>query len=193
MIYLIYGKLIHKNLVFIVVEIGGIGYKIFVSQRTYKELPKNGTKIKVFCYHRIKQEEIPELYGFLSEKELEIFELLISISGVGPKSALSILGVVKLDKFLAAVQQGRADLISKSWGIGKKKAERIILELKGKIKNIKIHGEIALLESDNDLESALKNLGYKQKEIEHTLSSIPEKIKKIEERLKLALRFLNRK
>ena len=98
-----------------------------------------------------------------------------------------------MDKFLAAVQQGRADLISKSWGIGKKKAERIILELKGKIKNIKIHGEIALLESDNDLESALKNLGYKQKEIEHTLSSIPEKIKKIEERLKLALRFLNRK
>ncbi|MBI5401329.1 Holliday junction branch migration protein RuvA [Candidatus Wolfebacteria bacterium] len=193
MIHSISGKLIFKDSSHIVVEAAAVGYKIFVSQRAYKELPKNGSKIKIFCYYRIKQEEIPELYGFLTEKELEIFELLISISGVGPKSALNILGAVKLDKFLAAAQQGRADLISKSWGIGKKKAERIILELKGKIKKTKIYGDIKFLEADNDLKSALKNLGYRQKEIEHALGQISEKIRKTEERLKEALKFLNQK
>ncbi len=175
------------------VEATGVGYKIFVSQRAYEELPQNGTNIKVFCYHRIKQEEIPELYGFLSEKELEIFELLLTINGVGPKSALNILSAVKIDNFLAVVNQGRADLITDSWGIGKKKAEKIIMELKDKIKKSHLGADTVLLEIDNDLKIALKNLGYKQKEIEDALEQIPEKIKKTEERLKEALKFLNQR
>ena len=191
MIYSLSGKLIFKNPDFAVVETAGIGYKVFVSRRDFRELPKIGSKIKLFCFHRIKQEDTPELYGFLTQKELEIFELLLGINGIGPRSALSILGAVKLEKFLAAIQQGRGDLISKSWGIGKKKADKIILELKDKIKSAKIHAEISLLESDSDLKSALKNLGYKQKEIEHALGQISEKIKKTEERLKEALKFLN--
>ena len=191
MIHSISGNLIFKSQNHIVVEAAGIGYKIFVSQRAYEELPKNGINIKVFCYHRIKQEEIPELYGFLTEKELEIFELLLTINGVGPKSALNILSAVKIDNFLAAVNQGRADLITDSWGIGKKKAEKIIMELKDKIKKSHLGADTVLLEIDNDLKNALKNLGYRQKEIEDALEQIPEKIKKTEERLKEALKFLN--
>lgn len=193
MIYSIFGKLAHKNQDFAVIEANGIGYKIFISKNTFAELPKNNSNVKVFCYHRIKQEEIPELYGFLTEKELEIFELLISINGVGPKSALNILSAVKIDQFLAAIGQGRGDLMADSWGIGKKKAEKIILELKDKIKKSKLQTDLSFIEVDNDLKSALKNLGYEKKEIDKALDQISEKIKKTEERLKEALRFLNNK
>lgn len=193
MIYSIFGKLTRKTLDFIVIEFGGVGYKIFVSKNAFAELPKNNSNIKIFCFHRIKQEEIPELYGFLTEKELEIFELLISINGVGPKSALSILSAVKIDQFLAAIGQGRGDLMADSWGIGKKKAEKIIMELKDKIKKSKTQTDLSFIEVDNDLKSALKNLGYEKKEIDKALDQISEKIKKTEERLKEALKFLNGK
>jgi len=193
MIYSIFGKLTHKTEDFIVIEAGGIGYKVFMAKNAFVNLPKNGEDIKVFCFHRIKQEETPELYGFLTEKELEIFELLISINGVGPKSALSILSAVKIDQFLAAIGQGRGDLMSDSWGIGKKKAEKIIMELKDKIKKSKTQTDLSFIEVDNDLKAALKNLGYERKEIDKALDQISEKIKKTEERLKEALRFLNKR
>lgn len=193
MIYLVSGKVVFKNPDFTVIETGGIGYKIFISPKTSKELPKAGAKTKLFCFHRVIDGQSPELFGFLSQNELEVFEQLISVSGIGPKSALNILGAMKIEKLLAAVEHNRADLLSKSWGIGRKKAERIVIELRDKIKKIKIKGDVALLEADSDLKAALKNLGYDQKEIEHALSRISEKLKKTEERLKEALKFLNQK
>lgn len=193
MIYSISGKLVLKNSDFSVVETGGIGYKIFLSERAVKELPKVGSKIKLFCFHRAVDGQSPELFGFLTEAEIEIFEQLISVSGIGPKSALGILGAIKKEKLLAAIRHNRADILSKSWGIGRKKAERIVMELKDKIKAFGIKDDVSLIEADTDLKSALKNLGYDQKEVERALEKISDKIRKTEERLKEALKFLNQR
>lgn len=190
MFYSLSGKLLIKKSQFVVVEVNDIGFKVFISLKTQKNLPKINSKIKLFCSFVVRQ-EMPEIYGFFDEKELEIFEMLNAISGVGPKSALGILGALKIEKFLAAVSQGRTDLLTKSWGIGGKKAQRIILELKDKIKKSKV--DISELDIDKDIKSALKNFGYKEKEIELALEKISAKSKKFEEKIKQALKFLSRK
>lgn len=192
MFYCLRGELITKKQDFFAIDVNGIGFKVLASEKTLKQLPKIGTKIRIFCAFFVKK-DTTEIYGFLDENELEIFETLISVSGIGPKSALSILGKGKTEKLMSAIVHGKADILSDSWGVGRKKAERIILELKGKIKNIKVYGQEDLFDTDKEVKSALKNLGYRTKEIEKVLEEIPEKTIKIEERLKAALKFLSKK
>ncbi|MEK7549039.1 MAG: Holliday junction branch migration protein RuvA [Patescibacteria group bacterium] len=189
MIYSLLGKLTAKKSQFIVLETNGIGFKIFISDRTLHQLPKIGSRLKLFCHTHIRQDGI-EIYGFLTEKELEIFELLNSIGGVGPKTALRILGAVKIEKFLAAVGAGKTELLTKISQVGKKTAQRIVLELTGKIESWKNEEALLLAETDIDIETALKNLGYKKNEIREAIKYISPKIKTIEERLKIALKFL---
>ncbi len=188
MLYSLSGKLIAKKPQFVALEANGIGFKIFVSSKTSK-LPKIGERISFFCHTSVRQDGI-EIYGFLTENELEIFELLISVNGIGPKAGLKILEITKIDSLLAAIKQGRSDLLTKAAGIGAKKAQRIVLELRDKIKRHKSEEEVALMETDSDIEKALKNLGYKQTEIREAMEKIPLKIKKTEERLKASLKFL---
>ena len=189
MIYSLLGKLTAKKSQFIVLETNGIGFKIFISDRTLHQLPKIGSRLKLFCHTHIRQDGI-EIYGFLTEKELEIFDLLNSIGGVGPKTALRILGAVKIEKFLAAVGAGKTELLTKISQFGKKTAQRIVLELTGKIESWKNEEALLLAEKDIDIETALKNLGYKKNEIREAIKYISPKIKTIEERLKIALKFL---
>ncbi len=189
MIYSLLGKLTAKKSQFIVLETNGIGFKIFISDRTLHQLPKIGSRLKLFCHTHIRQDGI-EIYGFLTEKELEIFDLLNSIGGVGPKTALRILGAVKIEKFLAAVGAGKTELLTKISQVGKKTAQRIVLELTGKIESWKNEEALLLAETDIDIETALKNLGYKKNEIREAIKYISPKIKTIEERLKIALKFL---
>lgn len=195
MLYSLSGKLVLKKPQFAVVEASGFGLKILISEKTSKNLPKIESKIKLFCSLAVRRDGV-DVYGFLSEKELEVFELLNSVSGIGPKSALEITGVSNIEKFLAAVSSARADILKKSWGIGKKKAERIVLELKdklGKFKIVNLKGEVLDLDFDKDLKSVLKNLGYKQKEVEEAVKNLPEKPRKLEDRLRLALKVLSKK
>ncbi len=189
MIYSLSGKLTAKKFQFVVLETNGIGFKIFVSNRTLRQLPKAGSRLKLFCHTHIRQDGI-EIYGFSTEKDLEIFDLLNSIGGVGPKTALRILGAVKIEKFLAAVGAGKTEMLTKISQVGKKTAQRIILELTGKIEDWKNEETLLLTEADIDIEIALKNLGYRKNEINEAIKHIPLKIKKIEERLKIALKFL---
>ncbi len=190
MISFLEGKVEFKTQNCVVLKTSGMGFKIFVSPRTSRNLPKIGQCAKLFCATLMNRESI-ELYGFLNEKELEIFELLNSINGVGPKSALGILGALKIEKFLAAVSQGRDDLLIKSWGIGGKKAQRIVLELKDKIKKSK--EDLSELDADKDVKSALRNFGYKEKEVELVMDKISAKSKNFEEKIKQALKFLSKK
>ena len=190
MIYSLSGKLIAKKQSFVVIEANGVGFKLFVSSKTARQLPKIGSHSALFCYTNIKQDGV-QLYGFVSERELEIFELLISANGIGPKAGLKIFEAIKIDNLLAAIKQGRSDLLTKVAGIGDKKAQRIVLELKDKIKQYKSDDEVALMETDADIEKALRNLGYKQNEIKEAIRKVPLKIKKIEERIKAALRILS--
>ena len=190
MIYSIAGKLIVKKPQFAVVEASGIGFKLLISLKTFRQLPKINSKIRLFCYTNIRQQEGMELYGFLKEEDLAIFEILNTINGIGPKIALKVINAIKTENFSSIISEGRADLLIKSAGLGKKTAHRIILELTGKIKAQQSEEALLMMETDIDIEKALKNLGYKNDEIKDALKQIPLKIKKVEERLKMALKLL---
>ncbi len=133
MLYSLTGKLAEMGDNFLVLEISGIGLKVFTHRRTLSILPPTGGSLKIFS-HLYLREEGSELYGFLNPQELEFFELLISVSGVGPKSALSVMEVDELKNLLAAINEGRPDLFTKAAGIGRKTGVRFTLELKSKVK-----------------------------------------------------------
>jgi len=190
MLYSLSGKLIMKKSRFAVIEANGFGFKIFISSRTFRKLPKLNSRIKLFCYIYHYQNGT-ELYGFFEEKEREIFELLNSISGVGPKAALKILDEIKIDNLLNAIRRGQADILTKAGGIGKKKATRIILELSDKIKQHKINIDDSLIEVNSELEEILKSLGYKRKDIYRAINQIPSKAKTLQERIRFALKIIS--
>jgi len=123
------GKLAHKDFDFVVVEAAGLGYEIWVSAQTLAALPPVGSEVKIFLYQVVKEDELA-LYGFGSAQEKQMFIKLISISGIGPKVALSILSGLNVSALSTAILTGDVKLLAKVKGIGKKTAERIILELK---------------------------------------------------------------
>lgn len=192
MIYSIEGKLTAKYDGFFVVDVGGVGYKIAGSARTISLLPHLGERVHIFCHTHVREDAL-DLYGFLSEDELELFESLISVSGVGPKSALSILDVSELDNLRAAIKEGRPDLLTKASGIGRKTAERIILDLRGKIEAKQSGEMVKKMEGDSDIVEALVGLGYKRESARMALEKVETAIVGLEARLKAALKVLGGK
>jgi Holliday junction DNA helicase RuvA len=190
MIYGVSGKLAAKGESFMVVETGGFGLKIFASGQTIRRAGSVGRDIKLFTHFHIREDAM-ELYGFLSEDELSFFELLISVSGVGPKSALSIIDVADLEELSAAIQEGRPDLLTKASGIGRKTAERIIVELRSKMKSSRSGAVVEKMETDVDLIEALSNLGYRREEARDALAKVSRETMGVEARLKEALRILS--
>jgi len=191
MLYSVSGKLSLKDGHFAVVDAAGLGLKIFTNQRTLQNLPQIGADVKIFCHLHLREDGL-ELYGFLSREELDFFELLISVSGVGPKSALSILDISELDNLSAAIKEGRPDLLTRASGIGRKTAERIILELKSKVQSEKSGTMVKKMDSDVDLVDTLVSLGYKQDQARAALQKVDEKVIGLESRLKAALKILGR-
>jgi Holliday junction DNA helicase RuvA len=129
-----------------------------------------------------------DLYGFLTEKELLLFESLIGVSGVGPRSGLNIMAVASISQLIAAINEGRADLLSKAGGVGRKTAERITLELKGKLAFSDSEKSINMMESDIDLEETLVGLGFSRANARNAISKIGSEITDFNERLKIALK-----
>ncbi|MFH1671389.1 MAG: Holliday junction branch migration protein RuvA, partial [Candidatus Portnoybacteria bacterium] len=125
------GKIELKTERFVILDVNGVGYKVRCSPLVLKEIEK-GQQAKLFI-HLYPRENILDLYGFLSFEELEFFELLISISGIGPKAGLSVLSIASLKDLKTSIASGQVSLLTKVSGIGKKTAERVILELKSKI------------------------------------------------------------
>jgi holliday junction DNA helicase RuvA len=158
------GKLVQATPTKAVIDIGGIGYAIHISIKTYQRLPQLNTEVMIYTAPVIREDE-HILYGFLSMEEKNLFHHLTSVNGVGPKTAVGILGHVDVADFQLAILQGNSALISKIPGIGKKTAERLILDLKDKFQNISRSdvtpgpalkgGSLAA-----DAVSALINLGY---------------------------------
>ena len=192
MIHYLTGKVAGKGENFAVIENNGVGFKIFLTSDTLNKLPAAGSEVKIFCYLYIREETGLELYGFLKEEELNFFGLLNSISGIGPKTALNILAIDRLENIMAAIIENRPDLLTRASGIGQKTAERVILELKNKIKLKTAKTLTEKLDLDSEVEEALVGLGYSRRQVRESLTKIPTDIKKIEDRLKEALRFLGR-
>ena len=133
MFYSLRGKLTYSAQNFAVIECGGVGYRCYTSLNTQNQLPAFNNEATLYT-HLIVREDAMELYGFATVKELECFKLLITVSGVGAKMALAVLSALTIEQFVLAVAASDAGAISQANGVGKKKAERIILDLKDKIK-----------------------------------------------------------
>ena len=184
---------------YIVIDVGGIGYKVFMSEAAIESIGELGKKVKVYTHHHVREDDI-SLYGFLTMEELNMFELLISVSGVGAKSALSILANVEPSTFALAVISNDTSKLVKIPGVGAKTAARIVLELKDKLKNQDLVDKKKDVIKKNILDeeeiyeaiSALQVLGYNRKDIEKVFEKVDISGLKLEEIIKLGLKHLSR-
>lgn len=192
MIYSVTGKLGPKGGNFTAIDIGGLSFKILTHRRTLGSLPALGSQFTFFCRLYVREDAL-ELYGFVSSDELRFFELLNSVAGVGPRSALAILDVAELKQLTAAIKEGRPDLLTRASGIGQKTAERIVLELRNRVEGEKTEATVGIMESDADILEALVGLGYRKDQAKAALQKIGEKIQNTETRLKEALKILGGK
>lgn len=135
MIYNLSGTLTVCDPNFIVVECSGVGFKCFTTLNTVQGIGKVGEKVNVFTYLSVREDAM-DLYGFSSIEELETFKLLISVSGIGPKAAVSVLSELSPDRLAVCIASGDAKAITRAQGVGKKMAERIVLELKDKMGSV---------------------------------------------------------
>lgn len=191
------GSLEIKTKGYIVVETNGIGYKIFMPESTIEELGAVGEKVKIFTFMRVREDDV-SLYGFLTNEELRMFELLLSVSGIGAKGALTILSNITPSQFALAVITNDVGMLKKLPGIGPKTAQRTILELKDKLKKeqeIAVSTEEessfqeAILEDEKVSEavSALQVLGYSKKEIVQALEKVDMKSLSVEDIIRKGL------
>jgi len=202
MIAYIKGSLEVKANEFVIIEANGIGYKVFVPFSTMQNLGKEGINVKLFTYLYIR-EDVMNLFGFLTQDELGMFELLISVSGVGPKAALSIISSLSPSAFALAVITDDAKKLTKAQGVGAKTAQRIILELKDKIKNEQLsyssgrnidqerteeNGSVA-----SEAISALMVLGYSQAEAAKAVADVCDDNMDVEAVVKNALKKMLKK
>ena len=137
MIYNVKGTLTYTEPTFAVVECAGVGFKCFVSMTTLKALPSVGKEVNLFTYLAIREDAM-DLFGFATQQELQAFKLLITVSGVGPKAGMAILSVLPPDRLSLAVSAGDVRAIQQAQGVGKKTAERVVLELKDKMAGVAI-------------------------------------------------------
>jgi Holliday junction DNA helicase RuvA len=168
MIGSIKGKIILKTEKFLIVETGGVGYKINVSANTLSKIQEKKDKIFLFVHTHVR-EDVLDLYGFLDRAELEFFEMLINISGIGPRGALAILGIASIETLKKAIGTGDLGYLTKISGIGRKTAEKIVIELRDKIGEEKSGGS---LQGELDALEALKSLGYSQNEAREALKKV---------------------
>lgn len=173
---------------FITVGIGGIGFKVFTTVET-KEIYHKGKEISLNT-HLVVKEDALDLYGFTTEEELSFFEMLISISGIGPKTALNVLSVSTIISLKRAISTNDISHLTKVSGIGKKVAEKIVLELKDKVESGD-ENDISLRD-ELDAVEALKALGYSQRESREALKEVEKNITKTGDRIKEALKILGR-
>ncbi|MBX7066469.1 MAG: Holliday junction branch migration protein RuvA [Parachlamydiales bacterium] len=171
------GQLIDKTPLKAVVEAGGIGYRLTIPFSTYTKLPAAGQVLMFLS--QVVREDSNTLYAFIEKEERDLFETLITLSGIGPKTALSIIGHLEIGAFHRAIASADVQLLSKIPGIGKKTAERLVIEMRDKIKGIKTKG-VALSAADGivgDAMNALLNLGYNPMEAQKAVQSVMQEKK----------------
>jgi Holliday junction DNA helicase RuvA len=188
MISRISGKIVDVGANNVVIDCQGVGYKLFITP-TLAIQQKTGTEA-TFWTHLAVREDKMDLYGFTTKEELDFFELLITISGIGPKSALGILSLATLDTLFEAITTGEAALLTKVAGIGRKNAQKIVVELKDKIGD-KSFDTTRSSSPEIDVIEALKTLGYQERVAREALQQVEKTITDTGERIKSALKILN--
>jgi Holliday junction DNA helicase RuvA len=191
MIGSIKGKIILKRDKWLIVETGGVGYKISVSPDTLSRAKKIGEEMSLWIHTHVREDAL-DLYGFLGHEELEFFEMLINVSGIGPKGALAILGITSIETLRKAIGTGDTSYLTKISGIGRKTAEKIVIELRDKMESEMKSGGERNLQGELDTLEALKSLGYSQNEAREALKKIPSDTN-INTKIKEALKILGGK
>lgn len=194
------GSLEMKSSRYIVIDINGLGYKIFMSQNNIDSIGELHNIIKVFTYVKVREDDI-SIFGFKTQEELKMFELLISVSGVGAKSALVMLSCIEPSDFAIAVISNDVKVLTKVPGIGNKSAQRIILELKDKLKEEQLEEKLKDSskrlkdnnENINEAISGLMVLGYSKKDIEKAFEHLDIDNLSIEDLIKKGLILLSQK
>lgn len=203
MLAYIKGSLETKYKNYVVIDVGGLGYKVFMSESAINSLGEIGEIIKVHTYYRVREDDI-SIYGFKTQEELRMFELLISVSGVGAKSALVMLSCIEPSEFAIAVISNNVKLLTQVPGIGPKSAQRIILELKDKLKaeqseldEEKLENQksnsIKVSENIQEATSGLMVLGYTRKDIEKSFKHLDVENLSVEDLIKKGLILLTAK
>ena len=209
MFYYIEGRLAHLDYSFAVLDANGVGYKMTITQTTYESMPSHlsvaeAPTVRLYTYMAVREDGI-ELFGFANESELEAFKMLITVSGIGPKAAISILSVFTPDKLAIAIMNEDTKAIAKANGIGKKTAARVVLELKDKV-SASFSESASIVESTantaistpvgssklSDAQSALLVLGYTKSEVIASLRGVDISNKETDDIIRLALKNLSR-
>ena len=205
MIAYIKGELVQKQIGYVIIDVGGIGYKIYMSEPSIEEIGSIGENVKVYTYYKVSEDDI-SLFGFNTGEELRMFELLISVSGIGAKTAIAMLACIEPSQFAIAVISNDIDTLKKIPGVGPKSAQRIVLELKDKMKKEQQFTELSNISSEQkskvkkvivadskvqEATDALQVLGYTRKDIEKILEQIDTEDISVEQIIKKALRGLS--
>lgn len=194
------GSLEMKFKNYLVIDVGGLGYKIFMSENTINSIGEIGDIVKVYTYYRVREDDI-SIFGFQTQEELKMFELLLSVSGVGAKSALVMLSNLEPSEFALAIISNNVKLLTQVPGIGTKSAQRIILELKDKIKAEQDEEKLeSIKETSNKINeniqeaiSALMVLGYTRKDIEKAFEHLDVEHLSLKDLIKKGLVLLTSK
>jgi Holliday junction DNA helicase RuvA len=193
MIAYLSGKIINKSFNYAILEVAGIGYQIYAGENFLNEL-KIGGEVEIYTHHQVR-EEASDLYGFKTLEDLELFELLLTVSGVGPKSALGVIAMASANDIKEAIIRGDANLLTKVSGIGKKTAERLVLELKNKV--LRSGGTATTINASSlvgsDEIDALMSLGYSLSEARAAFNLIDPALTDSGERVKAALKKMAKK
>lgn len=198
MIYSVAGKLIHKEPALAVVECAGVGYACRVTQTTLGAIGQIGDEVRLFTHMSVREDGV-ELFGFATLDELNCFRMLITVPGIGPKAALSVLSNLTPNRFALLVASGDASALTKVKGIGKKSAERIVVDLKDKLlKSDPVLDSSAGLPASGGTDglsealAALLVLGYRQEEVMPVLAGLEEQLSP-EEMIRLTLKEMGRR
>ena len=193
------GSLEMKFKNYIVIDVGGLGYKIFMPENNINSIGEIGEIVKVFTYYRVREDDI-SIFGFKTQEQLRMFELLLSVSGVGAKSALVMLSCIEPSEFAIAVISNNVKLLTQIPGIGPKSAQRIILELKDKLKTEQNEEQLEetklktakINENVQEAISGLMVLGYSRKDIEKAFEHLTLETLSIEDMIKKGLILLSK-
>jgi Holliday junction DNA helicase RuvA len=190
MIGFLRGKIEYLKNGYAVVDVNGVGYRVNLSNLTLGKIAGK-ENVELFIHTHVR-EDILALFGFLTQEELDMFELLISVSGVGPRSAIGILSIADPKTIRTAIINEDPSILTKVSGVGKRTAERVIVELKNKVADLTV-GEKEEAIADNDAIEALASMGYSVTEARVALKGVPRDVKDVGERVKAALKNLGRK
>ena len=167
----------------IIIDVGGVSFRVQAPTSTLSKLGTPGARVQLHTHLHVR-EDILALYGFTSPEELRLFELLINVSGIGPKTALALLSAFNPERFELAIVRGDVDLLSSVTGVGKKTAARLVLELKGKFEQV----GVAAYSPHEDVRAALMSMGYSAAEANSAIVSLPDSPDlSLEDKIKLAL------